>query len=264
MRRRGRRSLAAATCCWAGMSLSVPLNPLSWRHRALTSPDGRANQLARHLIVSLTRRSSVRVLLAIGASWGCHAESKTCIGRYIAAMRRAKFSAGSVTYVASALLTYEGGPAELQQVQACPVLAAPDNTGQCACRGSSVRGMLKSCCHCARRHRFLGRTVENISNISNTLRSPPSSRRNAQEPRPFCGDSAANRPCAVTPGGHEPNGTGPHEGGAPEGELLDKGDHRSQPVTAPPRCHRSFSQDCWLRSGPRPQCRSAKPCSGRL
>ena len=31
-------------------------------------------------------------------------------------MRRAKFTAESVTYVASALLTYEGGPAELQQV----------------------------------------------------------------------------------------------------------------------------------------------------
>jgi len=40
--------------------------------------------------------------------------------RYIAAMRRAKFSATSVTYVASALLTYEGGPAELQQVRPPP------------------------------------------------------------------------------------------------------------------------------------------------
>ena len=37
--------------------------------------------------------------------------------RYVGAMRRARFDAGSVTYVASALLTYEGGPAELQQVR---------------------------------------------------------------------------------------------------------------------------------------------------
>ncbi len=37
--------------------------------------------------------------------------------RYVAAMRRARFDAASVTYVASALLTYEGGPAELQQVR---------------------------------------------------------------------------------------------------------------------------------------------------
>ena len=46
-------------------------------------------------------------------------------------MRHAKFGAGSVVYVASALLTYEGGPAELQQVHplAMPRPSAPDAAG---------------------------------------------------------------------------------------------------------------------------------------
>lgn len=37
--------------------------------------------------------------------------------RYRAAMREAGFSGNTVLYIASALLTYKGGPAELKQVQ---------------------------------------------------------------------------------------------------------------------------------------------------